>query len=180
MVVEVSNLRLFDYYKGFSKFSEQIVQTKLSFLLKLKEKFPKASFIFYDVVGNFGTIDKVLKILESYFEDFEINKEPEQFNSSPVNNVPVVRVDGSLITLEDVKTIGLIEVDSEFEKKCDYGECFYILKDMKEDKLSTNEVALKVELTPKDTLESNILFKLESNIEKFLALKLLRGEDVCL
>ncbi len=180
MVVEISDLRLYDHYKGFSKLSEQILQTKISLLLKVKEKFPEAKFIFYNVTGDFGTIEKVLKLLDSYFNDVEIVKESAGFNSSPVNNVPVVKVDGALVTLEDVKTIGLLEIENDNEEVCKYDECFYLVKTLKESEPTLNEVAFKIDITPKDTVESSLLLRMEHNEEKFLVLKLLRGENLCL
>jgi len=182
VIVEVNNVSLFDYYEGFSQFQEQIFQCKMNFLFQLARLYPSAKFVFYNALGKFGVVEELYKLLENIFNDFEIvfDKDVKDFDSSPINNVPQVRVDGVILRLEDVDTIGLKKITSENSLKCEYDRCFYLLENLTEKELEERVAAIKVEISTRSFFESEFVNSLKSANQRYLVLKLIRGEEICL
>jgi len=182
VIVEVNNIALFDYYEGFSHFQEQIFQCKMNLLFQLSKAYPGAKFVFYNALGRFGLVEELYKLFENIFEEFEIvfDKEVTEFDSSPVNNVPCIRVDRIVMKLEDADTIGLKFVNDDNDLKCEYNRCFYILENLTEKEHSERVLAIKVDVSPKNFFESGFVNSLNSTNQRYLVLKLIRGEDVCL
>ncbi|AMW32741.1 hypothetical protein SAMN04488510_10260 [Fervidobacterium changbaicum] len=182
MVVEVNNISLFEYYEGFSDFQEQIFQCKLNFLVQLSKMYAGSKFVFYNALGRFGVLEEVYKILGNIFEDFELDfgKEPVEFDSSPVNNLPHIRVDGKVAVVDNVETIGLVNVEDEKNLKCEYTKCFYLLENLTERDLEDKFKALKVEIMPRNFFESEITSSLRTTNQRYFVLKLIRGEEICL
>lgn len=59
MTVEVNNLKLYDDFKDFSKFQNQIEQCKVNFLLRLSKSYQDAQFVFYNVLGQLALIEDI-------------------------------------------------------------------------------------------------------------------------
>jgi len=182
VVVEVNNISLFEYYEGFSEFQEQIFQCKLKFLVLLAKMYPNSKFVFYNALGRFGLLEEVYKILENIFENFDIDLENKllNFNSSPINNLPHVRIDGKVTAVDSVETIGLVKVESENALKCDYTTCLYLLENLTEKDLEDKFRGFKVEILPKSFFESELVNSLKTTNQRYIVLKLIRGEEICL
>jgi len=180
-VVEVNNLRLYDDFKDFSEFQNQIEQCKINFLLRISKLYKDVKLVFYNVIGEFALIEEVEKLLGSIFKNYEIIYEPTEldFNSSPINNVPIIRVNGETVTLEDVETIGLKRINDVRELTCEYTKCFYVLEVLTNQDLDENIRAFTTEIDPKNFIESELVSRIDNVGEKYLVLKLIRGEEPC-
>lgn len=181
MTVEVNNLRLYDDFKDFSKFQNQIEQCKVNFLLKLSKLYQDAQFVFYNILGELALIENVEKLLGSIFKNYEISYEPAEvdFNSSPIDNKPIIQIDKALVTVEGAETIGLRHTSDLHKLSCDYTKCFYVLETPTNEKVDENIQALFVEIDPKNFMESELISGIEDVGARYLTLKLLRGEKVC-
>ncbi|ODN30671.1 hypothetical protein [Fervidobacterium thailandense] len=187
MIVEVNNIRLMDDHEGFSNFREQIERAKVGFLMLLSNLFPDAHFVFYNVFGDLATSDYVRDTLNGIFKSFEIQvpKGEPSFNSSPVNNVPVVLVDGQPRIVEEAETVGLVRTDAPTLYRCPYKRCFILVEAPISDRSQGSSFesgglhALFVDLTPRNALEHVAIKSLTRDEEKYVVLKILRGEDVC-
>ncbi|MEJ5257611.1 MAG: hypothetical protein WHS64_05110 [Fervidobacterium sp.] len=181
MLVEVNNLALYDVYNGFSKYNEQIFQCKVNLLVKLSKTYRDAHFVFYNIIGQYGLFEDVYKILEDLFDFFEIsNDSVDEFNSSPINNFPKIRVDGNLVEINDCETIGLKKILKVENLKCEYSTCYYYLENPSEKDLDEKIFGIKIDILPKKFIESDLLNLLDSTGKRYLVLKLLRGEEICL
>uniref|UniRef100_A0A7C4GIA1 Uncharacterized protein n=1 Tax=Fervidobacterium thailandense TaxID=1008305 RepID=A0A7C4GIA1_9BACT len=181
MVVEVNNVRLLDDYEGFSYYREQLERAKVGFLLLLSNLFPDAHFVFYNIYGDFAMHDYVQNTLSGIFKSFEVSVAGEDvtFNSSPINNIPVVLIDGRPRVVEEAETIGLIRTDSVSSQRCAYKRCFTVVESPLLDRGMEGVYGLFVELIPKTPMEHVALKSLARDEERYVVLKILRGEDVC-
>lgn len=181
MLVEVNNVRLLDDYDGFTFFREQIERAKISFLMLLSNLFPDAHFVFYNIHGDLATYDYVQDTLSGIFKSFEIavpGEEPK-FNSSPINNVPVVLVDGQTRVIEEAETIGLVRTDGTLLQRCQFRRCFTVIESPVPNRGVENLYGLFVDLTPRNSQEHVAIRSLTRDEERYVVLKILRGEDVC-
>lgn len=181
MIVEVNNLRLYDDYGGFKRFSEHIFKCKVNLLIYLSKLFPDADFVFYNILGQYGLIEDVEELLKGIFQRFSIDfsGEKKEFDSSPINNTPKIKVDGKIQVLEDVETIGLLRVEKPENFVCNYTNCYYILENFATRDYGNNVISHIVEITPKNFIESNLISSLDEVGKKYFVLKLLRGEELC-
>ncbi|MFN6992323.1 MAG: hypothetical protein ACK4MM_06340, partial [Fervidobacterium sp.] len=142
--------------------------------------FPNAKFLFYNVLGEYGLIEKVEEILKNIFQDFEIvyQESEKDFNSSPVNNIPQVAVDGKLILLENAETLGLLKVDSPSKLVCNYTNCYYVIENFVTREYE-NAITFNVDITPKNFIESHLTSSINDVGKKYFVLKLSRGEEIC-
>lgn len=181
MIVEVNNLQLYDDYGGFKKFSEHIFKSKVNLLIYLSKLFPDADFVFYNILGEYGLIENVEELLKGIFKRFNIifGEEKQDFDSSPINNVPKIRVDGKIQTLEDVETIGLLRTEKPENFVCNYTNCYYLIENFVIRDYGDNIISHIVDITPKNFVESNLTSSLDEVGKRYFVLKLLRGEEIC-
>ncbi|MCX7653494.1 MAG: hypothetical protein N2Z58_02295 [Fervidobacterium sp.] len=181
MIVEVNNLRLYDDYPGFGKFTDHIFKSKVNLLIYLSKSFPDAEFVFYNILGEYGLIEEIDDLLKGIFHRYSIviEEEEKDFNSSPINNIPKIKVDGKIQTLEDVETIGLIHAERLENFVCNYTNCFYIIENFAAKTYRDNVITYTVDVTPKNFVESNIISSVDEPGKKYFLLKLLRGEEIC-
>ncbi|KAF2961610.1 hypothetical protein [Fervidobacterium sp. 2310opik-2] len=181
MIVEVNNLALYEHYSGFEKFRDNIFRCKVNLLAHLSKTFTDAKFVFYNALGEFGLIEDLEEVLEGFFHEFEvIYKEIDlDFNSSPVNNVPQIRMDGVVKKLDEAETIGLYRLPMASNLKCDYTNCFYLIENFLTEDMGENTLSYVVDVKPRNFAESNITSNLNTIAEKYVVLKLIRGEELC-
>jgi len=181
VIVEVNNLRLYDDYGGFKRFSEHIFKCKVNLLIYVSKLFPEADFVFYNVLGQYGLVENVEELLKGIFQSFNIDftQEKKDFDSSPINNIPKVKVDGKIQVLEDVETIGLLHIDKPENLVCNYTNCYYILENFTTRDHGNNVISHVVDITPKNFVESNLVSSLNETGKRYFVLKLLRGEEIC-
>jgi len=181
VTVEVNNLKLYDDFKDFSKFQNQIEQCKVNFLLRLSKSYQDAQFVFYNVLGQLALIEDIEKLLGSIFRNYEIIYEPVDldFNSSPIDNKPFIRVDRELVAVEGTETIGLKRASDLRQLLCEHTKCFYVLEVPTNRKMDENVQSFAVEIDPRNFMESELVNGIEDVGARYLVLKLLRGEKVC-
>lgn len=180
MIIEVNNLKLYEHYDGFREFGDQILKTKINFLIYIAQLFPNAKFLFYNLLGEYGLIEKVEDLLKGIFQDFEIVYEEveKNFNSSPVNNIPQILVDGKIKILETAETIGLLKVDKPDELVCNYTNCYFVIENFVS-KDYENTITKVVDATPKNFIESHLVGSINDIGKRYFVLKLARGEEIC-
>jgi hypothetical protein len=182
VIVEVSNLKLFEYHEGFEEFRETIFQCKMNLLLHLSKLYPDANFVFYNILGECGLIEDVEQILSGILKNFELIHEEvyTDFNSSPVNNIPQIKVDGTVQVLDSVETVGLYKLSTPEKLVCNYTTCFYVIENFTTERKGENVKTYVVDVMPQNFLESSLINNLSNVGEKYVILKLLRGEELCL
>lgn len=181
MIVEINNLRLYDDCGGFQKFSEHIFKSKVNLLIYISKLFPSADFVFYNILGEYGLLEVTEELLKGIFQHFSIVLDTKEldFDSSPVNNIPKIKVDGEVQSLEDVETIGLFRVEKPENLVCNYTNCYYILENFSTRDYGNNVISHIVDVTPKNFVESNLVSSINEVGKKYFVLKLLRGEEIC-
>lgn len=117
----------------------------------------------------------------SIFRNYEIIYEPVDldFNSSPIDNKPFIRVDRELVAVEGTETIGLKRASDLRQLLCEHTKCFYVLEVPTNKKMDDNVQSFVVEIDPRNFMESELVNGIEDVGAKYLVLKLLRGEKVC-
>ncbi len=181
MIVEVNNLALYEHYNGFEKFRDNIFRCKVNLLAHLSKTFTDAKFIFYNALGEYGLIEDLEEVLKGFFHEFEVIYEriDLDFNSSPVNNVPQIRVDGVVQRLDDAETIGLYRLSTVKNLNCGYTNCFYLIENFSTEDVGENTFSYVVDVKPRNFAEFSITGNLNTTGEKYVVLKLIRGEELC-
>ncbi|ABR30347.1 hypothetical protein SU69_02470 [Thermosipho melanesiensis] len=183
MEIKVANLELFSIPFRVSIFWNIIYHLKLSVLDILSKQYPDAHFSFYNVLGEYGTYDKVEEILSVYFKNFDIYPEKLDFNSSPINNVPVIEKDGTRQNV-DCETLGIYYLDNLNKiPKMEYTKNILVIKEFTDKKklenLDYTIISQTKELDFKNLFEKNIIENVNDDTTKAVLLDLLRGGKVC-
>lgn len=185
MKIKVSNLELFSIPFGVSALWNMIFQAKINFLDKLSKEFKDEYFEFYNVLGEFSTINKVNEILSAYFDNYAIIEKSENFNSSPINNIPIIEIDGERKEI-NTETVGIYYIENLSEiPESKYSKNILVIKEIISKKrlqnLPDNYIVISEteELDYKNLLERKVIDNVNDDTTQSLLLKLLRGDKVC-
>ncbi|MBB6062626.1 hypothetical protein HNP65_001064 [Thermosipho japonicus] len=185
MEIKVSNLELFSVPFGISVLWNLIFQAKINLIDKLSKQYENAHFVFSNILGEFGMYDKVNEILSAYFNNYSITDEELDFNSSPINNIPIIQIDNEKQKFE-TETIGIFypsDLSNLPEKK--YSKNIIVLKQIvdqkKYEKLSEDYIVIGdfEKLEYKNLLERKVTDLTQDDTTKSFLLKVLRGDKVC-
>lgn len=185
MEIKVSNLELFSIPFGISVLWNLIFQAKINLLDKLSKQYENAHFVFSNILGDFGVYDKVNEILSAYFKNYSITEEEFDFNSSPINNIPIIQIDNEKQKFE-TETIGIFypsDLSNLPEKK--YSKNIIVLKQVVDqqtyEKLAEDYIVIGdfEKLEYKNLLERKVTDLTQDDTTKSFLLKVLRGDKVC-
>ncbi|QTA38261.1 hypothetical protein JYK00_01600 [Thermosipho ferrireducens] len=186
MEVIVGNLELFSIPSGIANLWNIIYQAKIELLSAISQEYPDSHFKFFNIFGEYGLEDKVYEVLSLHFKSFEIiNGEDLELNSSPINNIPKILVDGEE-RIVDVPTVGIHYIDGiekipSREHDTEILVINAIINQKSYEELSKDYIVVSLveKFETKNLFEDTLLKNIDDDILKFLVLKVLRGENIC-
>lgn len=175
-------------------FGENAFPSKVEAILKRLENLDKV------VVVNGGEIMECVELPENVVLETEYEI-PEDFSSSPVNNVPTVYVEGEGLVEIEIPSLWIVEigpdvltpvsyVKEQTDKMRSFDNLVVILKTyLLREEYNAVDILVKESggftvdyhdylIEPKDEIEVEFMMRMKDRAGKYVGMKILRGEDL--